>query len=388
MTTSLATTRQQPLLPVRITQKSPAHRFLQVFGIALLVALAIIGSRTNSVREGQLTQALIYASAIAGLNLATGYTGMLSIGHSAFFGIGAYTTGILVSEHNWEPLVTFLPALGICFVFGLIVGLPALRIRGINLALVTLALAVAFPEVIDRFPGVTGGTQGLNIPLLQLLPPKWTGISIADRFAYYYWIAAFLLALVLVVCANMTRGRTGLAMKAIRDRETAAAAVGVNPAWAKVLVFGVSAALTGVAGSVFAMYLGSLSADASFTLTLSITLVTGLVIGGVATVIGPIIGGLAVIFIPYWTENLRQGETEGLFFGVILIVLMFVMPDGLVGFAVRISRHVLSVDPQPPKGAGAHRLAPLVPPTSEHHTENGGKEMTPLQRPTQAIPPH
>jgi len=244
------------------------------------------------------------------LNLATGYTGMLSIGHSAFFGIGAYTTGILVSEHNWEPLVTFLPALGICFVFGLIVGLPALRIRGINLALVTLALAVAFPEVIDRFPGVTGGTQGLNIPLLQLLPPKWTGISIADRFAYYYWIAAFLLALVLVVCANMTRGRTGLAMKAIRDRETAAAAVGVNPAWAKVLVFGVSAALTGVAGSVFAMYLGSLSADASFTLTLSITLVTGLVIGGVATVIGPIIGGLAVIFIPYWTENLRQGETR------------------------------------------------------------------------------
>jgi len=89
---SLATTRQQPLLPVRITQKSPAHRFLQVFGIALLVALAIIGSRTNSFREGQLTQALIYASAIAGLNLATGYTGMLSIGHSAFFGIGAYTT--------------------------------------------------------------------------------------------------------------------------------------------------------------------------------------------------------------------------------------------------------------------------------------------------------
>jgi branched-chain amino acid transport system permease protein len=329
------------------------HRSLLVFGLAILVGLAIMGSRTNSFQVGLLTQALIYATAIAGLNLVTGYTGMLSIGHSAFFGIGAYTTGILVSERNWNPLMTFIVSFLICFIVGLIVGLPALRIRGINLALVTLALAVAFPELIDRFPGLTGGTLGLNVTLTKLLPPHWTGIGIQNRFEYYYWIAAVVLALVLVLCANLTRGRTGLAMRATRDRETAATAVGVNLAWIKLFTFGVSAAITGVAGSVFAMYLGSLSADSSFTLTLSITLITGLVIGGVATVVGPIVGGLAVIYIPHWTENLRQGQTEGLFFGTILIILMFVMPDGLMGLLKRLSRFVVRIQPRAPEGPSA-----------------------------------
>lgn len=340
-------------LPLQIGQGSPVHRSLQVLGLAVLVALAILGSRTNSFQVGLLTQALIYAIAIAGLNLVTGYTGMLSIGHSAFFGIGAYTTGILVAQHNWNPLVTFIVSFLICFIFGLIVGLPALRIRGINLALVTLALAVAFPELIDRFPGLTGGTLGLNVNLTQLLPPHWTGIGIQNRFEYYYWIAAVVLALVLVLCANLTRGRSGLAMRATRDRETAATAVGVNLAWIKVFTFGISAAVTGVAGSVFAMYLGSLSADSSFTLTLSITLITGLVIGGVATIVGPIVGGLAVIYIPHWTENLRQGQTEGLFFGTILIILMFVMPDGLMGLLKRLSRHVVRIKPRAPEVAKA-----------------------------------
>lgn len=353
MTMSRETSRAA--LPLQINQGSAVHRSLQIFGVALLAGLAILGSRTNSFQVGLLTEALIYASAIAGLNLVTGYTGMLSIGHSAFFGIGAYTTGILVSERNWNPLWTFAISFLICFIFGLIVGLPALRIRGINLALVTLALAVAFPEIIDRFPGLTGGTLGLNVNLFQLLPPHWTGIGIQNRFEYYYWIAAFLLALVLVLCANLTRGRTGLAMRATRDREIAATAVGVNLAWIKLFIFGVSAAVTGVAGSVFAMYLGSLSADSSFTLTLSITLITGLVIGGVATVVGPIIGGLAIIYIPHWTEGLRQGQTEGLFFGTILIILMFVMPDGLMGLLTRLSRHVVRVKPRAPEGPRSAR---------------------------------
>ena len=347
---TMPSARSGAVLPLEINQGSVVHRFLQVFGPAILVGLAILGSRANSFQVGLLTQALIYATAIAGLNLVTGYTGMLSIGHSAFFGIGAYTTGILVSERNWNPLMTFIASFLICFIFGLIVGLPALRIRGINLALVTLALAVAFPQFIDRFPGLTGGSLGLNVTLTQLLPPHWTGIGIQNRFEYYYWIAVVLLALVLVLCANLTRGRTGLAMRATRDRETAATAVGVNLAWIKVFTFGVSAAITGVAGSVFAMYLGSLSADSSFTLTLSITLITGLVIGGVATVVGPIVGGLAVIYIPHWTENLRQGQTEGLFFGTILIILMFVMPDGLMGLTKRLSRFVVRIKPRAPVG--------------------------------------
>ena len=341
-----------PALPLLIRERSAAHRGLQTAGIVVLALLAVYASTLNSFRLGQLTVALLYATAIAGLNLATGYTGQLSIGHSAFFGIGAYTTGILVASHNWNPLLTLIPAAALCFATGLLVGLPSVRIRGINLALVTLALGVAFPELIDRFPGVTGGQIGLNINVFQLLPPHWTGISIADRFQYYYWLAAGLLAIVLVLCATLTRSRAGLAMKATRDRETAAAAMGVNLAWTKMVVFALSGAITGVAGGIFAIYLGSLSADASFTLTLSILFITGLVIGGVATTLGPVIGGLAVYFIPYWTENLRQGEASELIFGVILIVLMFTMPEGLMGLIIRLSRRILRIEPQPPARPG------------------------------------
>jgi branched-chain amino acid transport system permease protein len=342
-----------PALPLLVRERSAAHRGLQAAGFVVLAALTVLASTLNSFQLGQLTVALLYATAIAGLNLATGYTGQLSIGHSAFFGLGAYTTGILVASHNWNPLVTLIPAAVFCFVLGLAVGLPSLRIRGINLALVTLALGVAFPELIDRFPGVTGGQIGLNVNIFQLLPPHWTGISVANRFQYYYWLAAGLLAIVLVLCATLTHSRAGLAMRATRDRETAAAAMGVNLAWTKMVVFGLSGAITGVAGSIFAIYLGSLSADASFTLTLSITLITGLVIGGVSTTLGPVIGGLAVYFVPYWTENIRQGEASELIFGVVLIVLMFVMPEGLMGLIIRLSRRILRIEPQPPSRPGS-----------------------------------
>jgi branched-chain amino acid transport system permease protein len=339
-------------IPLVVRERSAGHRGLQAAGVAALAGLAVWASTADQFRLGQLTVALLYASAIAGLNLATGYTGQLSIGHSAFFGLGAYTTGILVASHNWNPLVTLIPAAALGFATGLLVGLPSLRIRGINLALVTLALAVAFPELVDRYPGLTGGQIGLNVNVFQLLPPKWTGISVGERFQYYYWLAAGLLAIVLALSATLTRSRAGLAMRAVRDRETAAAAMGVNLAWTKMAVFGLSGAVTGVAGGIFAIYLGSLSADASFTLTLSITLITGLVIGGVATTLGPLIGGLAVYFVPYWTENLRQGEGSQLIFGVVLIVLMFVMPEGLMGLVIRLSRRILRIEPQPPARPG------------------------------------
>ncbi len=351
-------------MPLIVPERSAAHRGLQAAGIVALAALAVWASTANQFVLGQLTVALLYATAIAGLNLATGYTGQLSIGQAAFAGLGAYTTlGILVASHNWNPLVTLIPAALICFATGLLVGLPSLRIRGINLALVTLALAVAFPELVDRFPSFTGGQVGLDISVFQLLPPHWTGISIADRFQYYYWLSAGLLAIVLVLCATLTRSRAGLAMRAVRDRETAAAAMGVNLAWTKMATFGLSGAITGVAGGIFAIYLGSLSADASFTLTLSITLIIGLVIGGVSTTLGPVIGGLAVYFVPYWTENIRQGEASELIFGVILIrPSCSSCPRGHDGAGdPAVPPHVLRIEPQLPARPNG-RAAPPPPP--------------------------
>ena len=337
---------QRPVLQLR--RGCARHRTLQVAGVTALVAAAVWASGLSSFRVGQLTQALVYASAIAGLNLATGYTGQLSIGHSAFFGLGAYTTGMLIAERSWNPLLTLPASVALCFLAGLVVGLPALRIRGINLALVTLALGVAFPQLVDRFPSITGGSHGLNMDIRRLLPPHWTGITVANRAQYYYWLAVGVLVLVLLTSSAVTRGRVGLTMKAIRDNELAAASFGVNLAVVKTAVFGLSAAVCGLAGSVFAIYLGTLSADSSFTLLLSITLITGLVVGGVATTAGPVIGGLAVVYIPFWTENLRQGEASGLFFGVILIALMFVMPEGAMGLVLRLGRRLVSIEPDRP----------------------------------------
>lgn len=330
-------------IPFVVRPRSVMHRSLVIVGLVLLGVGAVLSSHASAFRVGQLTQAIIFATAIAGLNMVTGFTGQLSIGHSAFMGLGAYTTGVLVVNHTWNPLLTIPVAVVLCFVAGFAVGLPALRIKGITLALVTLAVAVAFPEFIDRFPGTTGGTVGLNINVFQLLPPHWTHFSVADRSRYYYWLAVIVLALASALCAVVSHSRLGLAMRAVRENELAAASFGVNVALIKTGAFGLSAAICGAAGSVFAIYLGTLSADASFTVLLSITLITGLVIGGIDTVVGPIIGGFAVVFIPYWTQNIHQGQSAGLSFGLILIALIFVMPAGATGFILRNSRRLLVI---------------------------------------------
>jgi len=345
------TTRQESRqvsrrVPISVVAGSPASRGLGALGVAVLIALAIWGSATGAALVGELTLVCIYATAISGLNLATGYTGQLSVGHSAFFGLGAYVTGILVVHDHWNPLATFVPSVLLAFVVGLVVGLPSIRIRGIRLAVVTLALAVAFPELVNRFTGLTGGSFGLDISVYSLLPPHWTGISVFDRAQYYYWISVFVLGLALLLTWTLVHSRAGLAMKAVRDREIAAASVGVNLAVLKMVVFGISAAVTAVAGSVFAIYLGSLSAVASFNLLFSITLIIGLVIGGVATVLGPLLGGVAVFFIPHWTASLSQGQASGLIFGVVLVVLIFLMPEGIAGFALRATRRIVRIRPR------------------------------------------
>ncbi|MEO3786827.1 branched-chain amino acid ABC transporter permease [Actinocorallia sp. B10E7] len=340
-----------------IVQGSAQHRALQLGGLALAALVLLWGAGQEPFRVGQLTSVLIFAIAISGLNLATGYTGLLSIGHSAFFGLGAYTTGILIVTYDVEPMLTLPVATVLCFVLGFLVGLPALRIRGLYLALVTLAVGVAFPELVRRFADLTGGAAGMVIRSRQLAPPEWTGLALGQRGVWLYWVSAVTLIVVLLLVRNLTRSRTGMAMIATRDNELAAASSGVHIASVKTIVFGLSGAVTGLAGGLFAMYVGALSPDGSFTLLKSIELITGLFVGGAATLYGPVAGALAVVFIPYYSSDLASGHVSGIIFGAVLILIVFLMPEGVVGVLGRALRRVVRVVPSSPS-------APSEPPAS------------------------
>jgi branched-chain amino acid transport system permease protein len=332
-------------LPFVVTRNSRPHLAFIAVGAVVVIGVVAWASTFGQFNQGQLTRVMIYAIAIAGLNIATGYTGLVSVGHSAFFGLGAYTTGVLVVKYEWQAEYTIPVAFACCFLVGLIVGLPALRIRGLYLAMVTLAFGVAFPEVIARLEFLTGGPEGLTIRRRMLQPPTWSGFTLSQKGQWLFWLSVGVLLIVMWIVHNVVRSRYGLALQAARDNEIAAAASGINLAAVKTGAFGLSGALTGVGGSLFAIYLGSLVANDSFTLLNAIALLTGLVIGGEATRFGPIIGAFAVVYIPYYTSDLGQGQSAAVLFGAALIVLVFLAPEGLTGGLFRLVRRVLVVVP-------------------------------------------
>jgi branched-chain amino acid transport system permease protein len=346
--------------PRIIHRGSLAHRLgqLAVFGgFALFLFRA--GTEWNRSGLGLLTDALILAIAITGLNLITGYTGQISIGHSAFFALGAYTTAILIDTHGWTPGWTFPISALVCFVLGFLVGLPALRLKGLYLALVTLGLAVAVPALLKyrNLAEYTGGALGIKD--LRYLPPAWTPFTgRAEVHLWMFWLTVFFLVLCSLLASNMVRSRIGRAMVAIRDNETAAAVMGVDRSITKTVVFGLSAAMTGVAGSLFALKLTLVDPLIPlFTILGAITFLVAMVIGGAASTWGPIVGAL---FFTYVNDFARtQGEERGIdglggvIFGVLLIVLARFAPFGVVGLLRKTRARFVIVIPRitPPSDA-------------------------------------
>jgi branched-chain amino acid transport system permease protein len=286
----------------------------------------------------QLTEVLIYGLAILGLNLLTGFNGQFSLGHSAFYGLGAYTAAILM--HNYEVSYLWtLPAAGVvCFVVGFLFGLPALRLQNLYLALATFALATAMPQILKfhALEGWTGGVQGLVVD--QPDPPDFLPMIDGDQWLYYVTLVVVLL--MFAAAATLVRSRTGRAITAIRDNPIAASAMGINPSLYKTLTFGVSALYTGVAGALSALAVAYVAPD-SFTIFLSISLLVGLVIGGVGSIPGCLFGGLFVLYVPNIANSLSNG-LAGAIYGVILLIVIFVMPAGAAGFVraaiARLSR--------------------------------------------------
>jgi branched-chain amino acid transport system permease protein len=304
----------------------PTSRHLAI-GAALLIAL-VLPLLLKNFLVFQLTLVMVYAIAILGLNLLTGFNGQFSLGHSAFYAIGAYTAAILMDQADVAYYWT-LPVAGIvCFVFGFLFGLPALRLEGIYLALATFALAIAMPQILKFGPlePLTGGVQGIVI--IKPDPPEGVPLN-ADQWLYYFTLAVLLL--MFAAAANLVRSRTGRAIMAIRDHPIAAKSMGINTALYKSLTFGVSALYTGIAGALGAIAVQFVAPD-SFTFLLSISLLVGLVVGGVGSIPGALVGGLFVLFVPNLAEQVSKG-LAGAVYGVILLLLIYVMPSGAAGFA-------------------------------------------------------
>jgi branched-chain amino acid transport system permease protein len=295
---------------------------------ALLLGAVYAPFQLVPFRVFQFTMVLVYAVALLGLNLLVGHGGQISLGHGAFFAVGAYGTAIMM--FHWElPYPLTLPLAAVAaFVIGLALGVPATRLRGLYLALVTLAIAIFLVPLLKRFESVTGGSMGLTLGKPQ--PPAWTGLA-EDQWLYFLTLAAALAAF--AVTASLLRSRVGRALHSVRDNETAAEVMGVRLAFYKRMAFAWSAMFAGAAGCLYTWVIGFVSPD-SFTVNLSITLLAGIVVGGLGSMWGPLLGGLFVMFVPSLSQDVNKAA-PGVIFGLLIIAVMYVAPTGLAGLAGR-----------------------------------------------------
>jgi branched-chain amino acid transport system permease protein len=304
-----------------------------LLALVICVVAVALTFLVSNYRLFQLTMVSVYALAILGLNLVTGYNGQISLGHGAFYAVGAYITAILMANYD-VPYWATLPVVAVvCAGFGFAVGLPALRLGGLYLALTTFALAVAVPQLL-KYKGIeawTGGVQGIVISK----PDAPFGLPLSpDQWLYLFTLA--ITGLAFLLAWNLLRGHVGRAMMAIRDHALAAEAMGVSLALFKTRTFALSAMLTGVAGALGAIAVEFVAPD-SFSLFLSITLFVGLVVGGVASLGGALCGAFFIVFIPNIAEQVSKAA-PGAVYGVILIAFLYLMPTGIAGALARLGR--------------------------------------------------
>jgi branched-chain amino acid transport system permease protein len=304
----------------------------QIPGLASLLVVAavlcILPFVLSDYNVSLAAQVGIFFVAVLGLNILTGYTGQISIGHGAFMAIGGYTTAVMSRDHHTNLVVTMLMAFAICFVVGLIVGLPALRLSGVYLALVTFALALSIPQIplqYSTFLGGVGGVQSTEtVSNLWIYTAAWTCSAIL-----------FVLAWLLL------RGRLGRAFRAVRDSEIAAVASGVELPVYKTLAFGISAAYAGVAGSLFVLATNGFAQPSEFDLFLSLELLIGAAVAGLGSLWGVLAGAAFVGLLPQVSTSVPLiGAQHGrdVVFGAAVILVMLLLPDGFAGLLARIRR--------------------------------------------------
>ncbi|MBS0428890.1 MAG: branched-chain amino acid ABC transporter permease [Proteobacteria bacterium] len=313
------------------TASARSKRGLRAAALTLLAAGMLVSPFFgSSYLLFQATMVMVYAIALLGLNILTGYNGQISIGHGAFYAVGAYVAAILMDQSAVPYWLTLPVAGAVCLVVGFLFGLPALRLAGLYLALATYALGVALPQLLKfkKFEGWTGGVHGI---ILNKPEAPW-GLPIsADQWLYFFTLAVAVLMFVLGW--NLLRGRVGRALVAVRDHPIAAVSMGVNTSLYKSLAFGVSAMFTGIAGALSAIAVQFVSPE-SFTIFLSISFLVGIVVGGVATIPGAIFGAIFIQFVPNFAASISEGAPWAIY-GVVLIAFTFLAPRGIAGALFR-----------------------------------------------------
>jgi branched-chain amino acid transport system permease protein len=317
--------------------------------LVVLAALLIAPVFLKNFVIFQMTMVMIYGVAVLALNILTGGSGQFSLGQSAFYALGAYTTAALMENVNMNYALT-LPIAGlVSFAAGFLFGRPALRLSGIYLALATFALAVAMPQFLKLhfLESWTGGVQGLVV----LKPDAPFGLPIdQDKWLYYFTLAITLA--IYIASVNLLRSRSGRAMMAIRDNEIAASAMGVDVALYKTLAFGVSAAITGIAGSLFVLVTNGFAQPNEFGVILSLQILIGAAVAGLGSLWGALVGALFIGLLPEISNSvplIGSGHGQDVVFGLVVILVMVLLPNGVAGLLRTIdSRFKSAIKSGPP----------------------------------------
>ena len=304
------------------------RRRLALLGLAVAV-LAVLPVALSDFRIAQLATVGAYVIAILGLDVLAGASGQVSLGQGAFIAIGAYTTAILMAQHGVRDLWTIPLAAGVAGAIGLVVGLPALRVPGVYLALVSFGLAVALPAALRRFD-FTGGSDGITLTGRATVTGHGTGVLGLTGTQWLYaltWTIAFALY---VLAWWVLGSRFGSSLRALRENEAAAVSSGISRAAYTTAAFGISAAFAGAAGALLALQLGRVTPTA-FPVQLSLYLLAGAMAGFFASIRGALLGALLVLYLPDVVGVLphvdgRQAGPPSFFLGLLLVVLMLVLP--------------------------------------------------------------
>jgi branched-chain amino acid transport system permease protein len=296
-------------------------------GVLVLIVLPFV---LTDFRTVQLATVGAYFIAMLGLDVLTGHSGQISLGHGAFMAVGAYTTAILMADHGVRDLWTIPIAAGVAGVIGLLAGVPALRLSGLYLALATFGIAVVLPTVLKKFDHFTGGSTGITLFGKPAQTGHGVGIWGLTNNQWLYVLTWTVGAVVFLLAWWLLDSRFGRSLRAIRDSELAASASGVNRAKYKVLAFGVSAAFAGVAGALFAINVAYVAPD-TFPIRLSLYLLVGAVVGFFGSIWGAVLGALLIQFLPDVVGliphvDTKQAGPTTLVFGLVLVVLMLMLP--------------------------------------------------------------
>ena len=317
------------------------------FGWLALLAAAIVPLLAGDYWLYLLTLTGAYGVVALGLNLLTGLSGQISLGHAGFFAIGAYVATVATSKYGVPYLAASTLAVAAGWLVGLVVGFPAVRLRGLYLAIATLAFGIGVERTIYHFKGITGGAYGLEVKA-----PAIFGYAFSSPSKLYYLVLVIVVLAVLFI-SNVVRSRPGRMLVAMRDSPLAASSMGIDVSRMKVLAFAVSAAMAALGGVLYAPIINFISVE-HFTLWLSITFISMIVVGGLGSITGSFLGAAFVVMVP---ELLRGfGAYHQIIYGLAMVLVFVFWPKGLAGIAALLARRATSLKRAPPAAAG-------VPPT-------------------------